>query len=57
VTLPAEAGRLLAWIHANTDVLTRETDEATGGTTLTLRTTQENKARLNAQLGKLSPPI
>ncbi len=57
VTLPAEAGRLLAWIHANTDVLTRETDEATGATTLTLRTTQENKARLNAQLGKLSPPI
>jgi GTP-binding protein HflX len=56
VTLPPDAGKLLAWIHANTDVLTRQTDEETGTTTLTLRTTPENKARLEAQLAKLTLP-
>ncbi len=50
VTLPADAGKLLAWIHANADVLTRTTDDETGATTLTLRTTPENKARLESQL-------
>jgi GTP-binding protein HflX len=56
VTLPPDAGKLLAWIHANTDVLTRQTDDETGTTTLTLRTTPENKARLEAQLAKLTSP-
>ena len=53
VTLPADAGKLLAWIHTNADVLTRTTNDETGATTLTLRTTPENKARLDAQLAKI----
>jgi len=52
----ADAGKLLAWIHTNADVLTRATDDETGATTLTLRTTPENKARLDAQLSNLTPP-
>lgn len=57
VTLPADAGKLLAWIHANADVLTRATNDETGATTLTLRTTPENKARLDAQLKRSSSEL
>lgn len=53
VTLPPDAGKLLAWIYANADVLTRGTNEETGAITLSLRTTPENKARLDAQLARL----
>jgi GTP-binding protein HflX len=52
ITIPAHDGRLLAWVHENTDVLTRTTDEETGALRLTLRTTPENKARLEANLRK-----
>jgi GTP-binding protein HflX len=57
VTLPPDAGKILAWIHANTDVLTRTTDEETGATTLTLRTTPENKARLDVQVKRSSSEL
>jgi GTP-binding protein HflX len=52
IEIPAQDGRLRAWVHENTDVLTRTTDEETGALRLTLRTTPENKARLEAQLRK-----
>lgn len=56
VTIPAHDGRLIAWTYENTDVLTRNTDEETGALHLTLRTTLENRARLDAQLKKSGHP-
>lgn len=57
ITIPANDGRLIAWVHENTDVLTRTTDEETGALRLTLRTTPENKARLESQLSKSRPTV
>ena len=56
VTIPAHDGRLIAWTYENTEVLTRSTDDETGALHLTLRTTSENRSRLDAQLKKGGRP-
>jgi GTP-binding protein HflX len=56
LTLPAQEGRLMAWIYENADVLSRTTDEETGALHLTLRIASEKKGRLAAMLTKLPPP-
>jgi GTP-binding protein HflX len=51
LTIPAHEGRLLAWLHANADVLAREeTDGA--AVRLKVRVAAEARGRLMAQLGK-----
>jgi GTP-binding protein HflX len=49
LSIPAEQGRLIAWLHENGDVLAQETDDA-GLTALTVRIASEKKARLMRQL-------
>lgn len=55
LTLAVYDGKLLAWAYANADVLSRESDAATGALRLTLRLTPENKVRLDARLKQASP--
>ncbi|MGQ0673621.1 MAG: GTPase HflX [Hyphomicrobium sp.] len=49
LTVPAHEGRLLAWLHQNTDVVERQTDE-TGDQRVRLRVPSEKLERLKGQL-------
>ncbi|WP_072391164.1 GTPase HflX [Hyphomicrobium sp. CS1GBMeth3] len=51
VTLPAHEGRLLAWMHENADVLSREPD-GQGSIVARVRIASEKKMRLMRQLEK-----
>jgi GTP-binding protein HflX len=49
VTLAPQEGKLLAWLYANSEVVSRDSDAA-GRTTLTVRIEPANRARLEHQL-------
>lgn len=49
VTLAPQDGKLLAWLYANSEVVSRDSDAA-GRTTLTVRIEPANRARLEHQL-------
>jgi len=49
LVIPAEAGKLLAWLHQNTDVVTRRTAED-GSQHIEVRIAAEARPRLDAQL-------
>jgi hypothetical protein len=49
LTLPPNAGRLLHWLHENTEVLQQQVGEA-GEVTCRVRIAGEKKSRLESQL-------
>lgn len=52
LVIPAQEGRMIAWLYENADVLDRSSDEETGALRLTLRIATEKRGRLEAQLAK-----
>jgi GTPase len=51
ITVPAEEGALLAWLHANAEIITRDTDD-TGATRCRIRIDGLRKGRLLGRLAR-----
>jgi GTP-binding protein HflX len=57
IEVPAEAGALMHWLHGNTEVLDRQTNDA-GATVYRIRVGEALRGRLAGQLKRagLAPP-
>jgi len=53
LTVPAHAGKFVAWLYENTDVLVREASDDDGALSFRVRIASETKGRLIAQLKQL----